>query len=109
MKNKWWDEYQGEPVICLHEFGRKHEMLSEHLKEWADHYPIRVETKFGGTVLRPKAVVITSNYHPESIWQEEEVLEPMLRRFSVFQFPQDKDSEDFQRVFSKIKELDGMH
>jgi len=87
LKNKWWDDYKGEPVVAIQEFGKKHEMLSEHVKEWADHYPFRCEKKGSSCVINCRCVVITSNWAPDAIWQEEEVLEPILRRFRVLEFP----------------------
>nr|WAE43197.1 MAG: replication associated protein [Cressdnaviricota sp.] len=95
MKNKWWDDYKGEAVVCIQEFGKLHLKLSEHLKEWADHYPVRVEYKGGTRVVRSKVLIVTSNYSPESIFEEDEVLLPLLRRFNVYNFPGEVPDSSF--------------
>jgi hypothetical protein len=94
MLNKWWDHYCGQAVVVLNEFGKKYEMLSELLKIWSDHYPFIAEIKGGSLLVRPKVFFITSNYSPEDIWSEPEVLEPVLRRFQVFNFPENAPGQD---------------
>jgi len=94
LKNKWWCDYQNQPVVIMQEFGKKHAMLSEHVKEWADHYPFRCENKGGGSVINCKMLIITSNYSPDQIWEEEEILDPINRRFIVLKFPDEKPSEE---------------
>ena len=98
LKNKWWCEYQGQEVVVMQDLGRLHAKLSEHIKEWADHYPFRAEVKYGVGVFNFKMLIITSNYSPEQIWDEEEILDPINRRFQVLKFPDEKPSEE------KIKE-----
>lgn len=94
LKNKWWDGYGDEQVVVIQEFGKKHEMLSEHLKEWADHYPFRCERKGSSMVINFKVLIITSNYAPDAIWSESEVIEPILRRFNIFHMPDQVPSSE---------------
>lgn len=47
LRNKWFDGYQGEPVIIMDDMSPKYEMLGDFLKDWADHYGIGGETKGG--------------------------------------------------------------
>jgi hypothetical protein len=94
LKNKWWCDYNQEKVVIMQEIGRMHSKLSEYIKEWADHYPFRAEVKNGGGVFNMKCLIITSNYHPEMLWNEEEILEPLLRRFIVLKFPDEKPTEE---------------
>lgn len=66
--NKWWDGYQNQETVLIDDFQREHEKLGYHLKIWADHYPFTGEVKGSSMSIRPKRVIVTSNYHPQDIW-----------------------------------------
>lgn len=84
--NKWWDRYKGEEVVIIEEFSPCHEVLASHLKVWADHYPFQGEIKGGSKLIRPKKIIVTSNYHPSEIFTRDNDLDPILRRFKVTHF-----------------------
>lgn len=86
MCNKWWDGYSGQEVVLIEDFDVKHAVLIHHLKIWADIYPFLMEVKGGATQIRPKLIVVTSNYHPSEIWTEDGDLQPVLRRFQITHF-----------------------
>lgn len=81
--NKWWDGYKQEDNVIIDDFDKVHHVLGHHLKIWGDRYGFMPEVKCGMTRARPKNVVVTSNYHPRDIWDDNRTLEPILRRYRV--------------------------
>lgn len=87
--NKWWDGYEDEEVVVIEEWAPRNEMTASNLKIWADRYPFNAEIK-GGQLkkIRPKKVIVTSNYSMEQCFERVEDLEPIKRRFKAVYFPQ---------------------
>lgn len=84
--NKWWDGYVDQEVVIIDEWSPEHACLASHLKQWADHHPFCAETKGGTMCIRPKKIIITSNYSPEECFEKPADLEPIRRRFHVTHF-----------------------
>lgn len=78
--NVWWDGYAGEEVVIIEEMGPK-QIGAHHLKQWADHYPFKAESKGSYTSIRPKHIIITSNYSIRDCYPEPQDYEPLERRF----------------------------
>lgn len=82
--NKWWDGYNHEPVVLLDDFDPKHgEYLDYFLKIWADHYAFNAEVKGGMLRIRPKTVVVTSQYNIEACFKDPEAVAAIKRRFKI--------------------------
>lgn len=84
--NKWWDGYVDQEVVIIDEWSPSHECLASHLKQWADHHPFAAENKGGAMCIRPKKIIVTSNYSLEQCFLKPEDLDPMRRRFKVTHF-----------------------
>lgn len=86
--NKWWDGYYGEDVVVIEEWEPKNECTAAKLKIWADRYPFPAEIK-GGTLtrVRPRKIIVTSNYTIEQCFPKNEDSGPLKRRFKVLHFP----------------------
>lgn len=85
--NKWWDGYFGQDVVVIEEWEPKNECTASKLKIWADRYPFPGEIK-GGTLerIRPKKIIVTSNYTIRECFPNPQDHEPLLRRFKVVHF-----------------------
>lgn len=81
--NKWWDLYQDEDVVCIEDVDPSHgEWLGYFLKIWADHYPFRGEVKGGTILIRPRTLLVTSQYPLEACFKDPETVAALLRRFT---------------------------
>lgn len=86
-KNKWWDGYDGQDVVIIEEWSPDDKLSLQNLKEWADKWPFPGEVK-GGLLpgLRPKKIIVTSNYHPNDCCERSEDSLALARRFKVTEF-----------------------
>lgn len=84
--NKWWDGYNDEEAVILDDFPKddgKGPYLGAFLKQWVDRYTFNAEIKGCVRAIRPKTIVITSNWHPREIWSDVGIIEPLMRRFHI--------------------------
>jgi len=83
--NKWWEGYDGHEVVIINDmradFCKFHVLLNI-----LDRYPMRVETKGGSRQLLAKTIVITTNKHPNDLYNVNEDKEQLLRRIDNILF-----------------------
>lgn len=87
-KNKWWCNYRDQDVVAIEEADPKTmEHMASRMKQWADRYPFPGEIK-GGRLegIRPKKVIVTSNYEIRECFPNPNDYEPLERRFKVRRF-----------------------
>lgn len=86
--NKWWDGYANEDVVIIEEWSPDNKFTAQALKQWADRYPFTGQIK-GGTLqkIRPKKVIVLSNYSIRSCFPDERDWAPLERRFTEIEFP----------------------
>lgn len=105
--NKWWDGYNHEPVVAIEEWSPANSCTTSALKRWADRYPFAGEIK-GGTKqrLRPKKVIVLSNYKPDQCFTTQEDLGPIMRRFAILEFPKDIQRARFRHAWFTNQPID---
>lgn len=81
--NVWWDGYKGEDVVIIDDFDKYQVKQGGDMKRWLDKYAFQAESKGKQTMIRPKKIIVTSNYSPQEIWTDEQTLDPILRRVKV--------------------------
>lgn len=88
-RTKWWDGYEHQDVVIIEDLDRRDaDYMVYNLKIWLDMYKFPAEIKGGSLgLIRPKHVVITSNWSPKDLWTDKRDLEPILRRVNVLSFP----------------------
>lgn len=87
-KERWWDGYNGEDVVLIDDFDKYQKAQGGDLKRWSDRYSFPATVKGGYMHIRPKKIVVTSQYYPYQIWDDQETLDAIGRRFKIREFGQ---------------------
>jgi len=82
----WWDGYQGEETVIIEEMGPK-QIGAHHLKIWSDHYPFKAAQKGSQLLIRPKRIIVTSNYSIQECYEASQDIIPLTRRFEIHVYP----------------------
>lgn len=86
--NRWFIGYKGQTTILCDDFGPKQCLyLGWYMKRWGDLYSFPMETKGGGTQIRPKHVVVTSQYTIEQCFLDELECTAIKNRYKLVNLP----------------------
>lgn len=100
--NKWWDGYSGEEIVLIDDVHESEKTwITTFLKIWADAYAFKAETKGGMMSIRPKWLVVTSNFGIESMAELDIDQQAIRRRFQIFYI------HEFNGTFSALTETIG--
>ena len=94
LPTKWWDGYVDQECVLIDEWEPHHSVLGSHLKRWADHHAFAAEKKGSSVAIRPKKLIVTSNFTIEECFSEPGVQAPLLRRFTIRNFPEEASSQN---------------
>jgi hypothetical protein len=83
--NIWWCNYAGQDDVLLEEM-EPQKIGGGHMKRWADHYCFSVEVKGSQITIRPKRIIVTSNYSIRECYPLEQDYLPLERRFTVHHY-----------------------
>lgn len=82
--NKWWDHYKNEEDVIIDDIDPDSaKYLVHHLKQWLDIYKFKCEYKGGAKDIRPKRIIITSNYSIDECFEREADQKAIKRRCDV--------------------------
>ena len=100
-QERWWDGYDGEEVVIIDDFDKYQVKQGGDMKRWMDHRPFRAPIKGGYLTIRPRKIIVTSNYHPDQIWEDEETRDPIKRRVRIVRFgPKEEDYTPYASTFN---------
>lgn len=82
-QTRWWDDYNGEEAVIIDDFDKFQVKQGGDMKRWLDRYPFQAEVKGGMQLVRPKKIIVTSQYHPSEIWDDEKTVDAIMRRVKI--------------------------
>ena len=81
--NQWWDGYDRQETVVIEDMDPFYKRLAREFKIWGDRYAFPAQVKGGAMVIRPKRIIVTSQYKPEEIWDDKPTLDAINRRYKV--------------------------
>lgn len=98
---KWWDGFRGQSVVICEDVDAGWKEVLLLFKIWADKFPFTSERKGGSASIRPRKLIVTSNYTIEELlgklgWSgDKELLTALERRFDQVHISKPEDGEQF--------------
>lgn len=102
-QNKWWEAYQGQPVVVIDDLHPDWKGAIA-LKNWGDHYGFIAEIKGSSLMVRPKKIIVTSNYTIEQVFSELD-RDPVERRFVQLRMTA---ADCFEKIKPRAREMEAM-
>lgn len=85
--NKWWDGYEAQEVVVIDEFAKDFPQdIKRLIKVWGDRLPFTAESKGISHKIRPKLVIITSNWSIEQVFTDPIDIAAMRKRYFTIHF-----------------------
>jgi len=85
--NKWWDGYAAQDVVVIDEFSRDFPQdIKRLIKVWGDRLPFTGESKGVSHRIRPKLVIITSNWSIDQVFPDPIDSAAMKKRYFTIKF-----------------------
>lgn len=81
--NDWWDGYQGQEVVLIEDIDPFNVSIGGSLKRWGDSYAFIASIKGSAMRIRPKWIIVTSQYHIQGVWQDLATTAALNRRFKT--------------------------
>lgn len=82
-RTKWWNGYAGQEIVVMDDFDPYCKGMAALVKDWGDKYCFKAETKNGYMFIRPKKFIITSQYLPRDIWEDQATLDAIHSRYHI--------------------------
>lgn len=79
-KTVWWDGYDDEKAVIIDDFDKYQVAMAGDMKRWLDIYPFQAQVKGDMKVIRPETILVTSNYMPCQIWEDQVTVDAIHRR-----------------------------
>jgi hypothetical protein len=78
----WWDGYTNEETVLLNDMDPSHKWLFSELKRWVDKWTFPARYKgVSSKVIRPRRIIVTSNYKIDEIWDDQITRDCLHGRF----------------------------
>nr|WAE43193.1 MAG: replication associated protein [Cressdnaviricota sp.] len=84
-KPDWFDHYNMEDVVYLEDIDKYQVKWAGLLKRLSDKWPMQAQIKGDMKMIRPKTIIVTSNYTIDGIWDDAVTREALGRRFKLIE------------------------